>query len=400
MRIVKIGLGILVAAGIVAALVYASLPQPVDVELAAVQRGPLVARVEADGRTRVEDRYVIMAPLHGNLARIELDPGDDVQAGDVVARISPSAAPLLDPRTRAELAARVSAARAARRQSIAAAARAEEASAFASRELARIEALASRGALPDQQLDAAQMEARHAERALESARFGAQVAKHELDMAEAALGRLSDRKGDKEGDPATFEIRAPAPGRVLRVLRESEGVVNPGTPLVEIGDSTRLEIVADVLTQDAVKIPPSAPVHIERWGGDQPLLGKVRRVEPSAFTKVSALGVEEQRVDVVIELAGEQTVPERLGDGYAVDVGVVVWKSDDALYLPAGALHRRGEDWAVYVTQDGRVVERVVEIGHRSGIDVQIVSGLEAGEKVIVHPSDQVQPGVEVRAVP
>lgn len=391
MKIAKIVLGILLAIGLVAALVLASLPKPVDVDVAAVIRGPLVVTVDTDGKTRVQDRYELTAPLYGNLARIELDPGDAVQEGEVIARLSPLASPLLDPRSQAELQARVKAAEASRRQAVAAAARAEDEYKFSKRQLARAEQLRGSGALPLQELDTIRVEARHAQKQYESAKFGVQVAKHQLDMANAALGR---KGSSTENEP--FELTSPVGGQVLRVSHESEGVLNPGASIMELGDPNALEVVADVLTQDAVRITPGAEVRIQRWGGGQVLPGKVQRVEPSAFTKVSALGVEEQRVNVVIALDEER--PDTLGDGFHVDVSIVVWSSEDTLFVPTGALHRNHDDWAVFLFDAGeeRVYEHIVTIGERSGIDVQVLSGIKEGESVVVHPSGDVKDGVRV----
>lgn len=392
-RIVKRILLILFVLAIVGSIVYASLPKPIEVEIAIVTRGPLQVTVNGDGRTRVQDRYVISAPLYGNLARIELEPGDDVHDGTILARISPLEPPLLDARSRAELAARVNAAEASRRQAEASAERAAETAAWSERELARMRNLAAQGALAPQALDNATVEAQHSTKQLDSARFGVRVARHELEMARAALGLRQQPAGEQ-----TFELTAPVGGRVLRILRESEGVVNPGEALLEIGDSRALEIVVDVLTVDAVGIEIGDPVFIERWGGGDELHGSVRNVEPSAFTKLSALGVEEQRVNVIVTITEKADAWQGLGDGYRVETRIVVWQSSDALKVPAGALHRRGDAWAVFVV-DGEVVhERTVELGHRAGLEVEVLSGMVPGQRLVLHPSDRVHDGVHVAA--
>ena len=340
MKIFKRILMVVFGLAIVAALVVASMPKPPEVDVAEVVRGDLRVTVDGDGKTRVQDHYVIAAPLYGNLARIELEPGDDVETGAILARISPLEAPLLDRRSRAELEARVKAAQASRLQADAAIERAKAARDFAVKDRDRARQLAQDGNLPEQALDAAELEARNAGKSLDSARFGARVAKHELEMAKAALGRLSGKKSDKDSKAAPADVgdqmvlTAPVNGRVLRLIRESEGVVNPGEPLLEIGEPSALEIVVDVLTEDAVEIEVGDPVVIERWGGANPLHGKVRLVEPSAFTKISALGVEEQRVNVVISIEESPDVWRRLGDGFRVEVSIEVWEGTELLKIP------------------------------------------------------------------
>lgn len=395
MRVFKWILGIALLLALVAAFVVASLPKPPVVEVTTVQRGFLAATVEGDGRTRVEDRHTITAPLYGNLGRIELEAGDPVRVGQTIARVSPLSAPLLDMRSRSELEARVKAASASRRQAIAAAERAKEALDFAEREHARAEQLARGGSLAPSVIDASDMDRRHAMKQAESAQFGVQVATHELEMAKAALGQANTPK-DASGEASSFDITAPIDGMVLRIVRNDEGVVNPGEPLLELGDPKALEVVVDVLTPDAMAIEQGAKVTIERWGGTQPLLAKVQRVEPSAFTKISALGVEEQRVNVVIHFDDISSLPPGLGDGFHVDVAINTWQSDQAIFVPLGAVHRKARQWAVFVLQGSHVEERLVELDHRAGIHVEITQGLQPGEVVVMHPSDQIRDGVEV----
>ena len=403
-RILKRAFLVLLGVAAVVAVVLASLPQRPRVDVVSVRRDDLRVLVEGDGKTRVQDRYVITSPLYGNLARIELEPGDDVQAGDVLARISPLEAPLLDQRSRAELEARVKAAEAARRQAQAAIDRATAAAEFADKEQTRARELAAQGALSAQAVDQTELEARHAIKAVESARFGARVAQHELEMAKAALGRYRDprdkRSRGNEGQAEEAEqqllVESPVQGRVLKIMRESEGVVNPGEPLLELGDPSALEIVVDVLTEDAVEIEVGDPVRIDRWGGDDPLRGTVRLIEPQAFTKVSALGVDEQRVNVVVALEDAPEVWKRLGDAYRVEADITVWEGENVLVVPAGALHRIGRSWGAFVVDAGVVREVEVEIGRRGGLDVEVVEGLQEGDRVIVHPSDAIADGVEV----
>jgi len=391
LRWAKRTLVVLAIAAIVAVIVWSLLPKPVPVDTAVVGRGPLTVTVDEDGRARVQDRYVVTAPLAGSVARIELHPGDSVAAGAVIARVAPLPSPLLDARSRAELDGRVDAARARRKQAAAGVHRAEAASAFARGERDRVQRLADAGAAPGVELARRRLEADVAVRDLESARFAAAVADDELATAQALVARLARRGGADE----EMIVRAPVAGRVLRVFVESEGAVSPGTPLLELGDPLRLEIVAEVLTADAVAIHASAPVSIVGWGGP-PLRGVVRLVEPSATTHVSALGLEEQRVPVVVDLADSDDAASGLGDGWRVEVRIVTWSGDDVLRLPLGALFRDGERWAVFVVASGRAVVRTVELGHRGAAHAEILGGLAPGDRVILHPSERVVPGVRV----
>ena len=388
----RVVLGLILAA-IAAALVWSMWPRPVPVDVARVGRGPLTVTVDEDGRARVVDRYLVTAALAGTLARIELRPGDDVAAGAIVARVAPLPAPLLDPRTRTELTGRRDVARAQERQAASAAERAKVASDFAERELERARGLANRDALPSADVERAQLAAEMAARDLLSVRFAATVAAAEAATAERLLARLGRSAGNEAVDDV--EIRSPIAGRVLRVIAGSEGVVGPGTPLVELGDPARLELVADVLTADAVAIRPGADVVIDGWGG-APLAGRVRRVEPSASTRVSALGVEEQRVDVIVDLASPPEAWRDLGDGWRVEVHVTTWQAADVLAVPLGALFRTGEAWAVYVVDGGRARRRVVELGHRNSLLAEVTGGLADGDRVVLHPGERVTDGVRV----
>jgi HlyD family secretion protein len=362
----------------------------VRVETAVARSGTLIVAVEEDGRTRVKDRYLISAPLAGTVTRMRLEPGDSVRRGTVVARLLPSASPLLDPRSRAEAEARVAAASAAVSQAGAAVDRARVAAGFAKRDADRQRALLREDATAPQIAERAELAERMGQEDLASAEFARRVAASELQLAQAALTRLDAPSGD------TMLIRSPVAGQVLRVLQESEGVVQPGTPLVELGDPRVLEVVVDVLTTDAVDIQPGAPVRIERWGGDSALSGHVHQVEPAAFTRLSALGVEEQRVNVVIDLDIPPDRAVSLGDGYRVEASIVVWVGRDRLLIPAGAVFRQGDGWATYVVQDGRTRIRTVEPGRRNAAEVEIGDGLRAGERVVLYPPDAVSDGARV----
>lgn len=387
----------LVLLAIVGVIVWAMRPQPVPVEVATIDRGPLSVTVDEDGRARVEDRHIIAAPLAGALARIELRPGDGVDADAVVARIAPLPSPLLDARTRVELEGRYQVAEAQKRLAEASVGRAKVHADYAERQLAQGRNLAGGGAIPGDELDRRALAVDVARRELQSARFASAVADKEVATAAAMLARLDANAGAAApaGTAEEVTVHAPVKGRILRVFTESEGVVGIGTPLVELGDPSRLEVVAEVLTADAVPIAPGAPVTIEGWGGP-PLGGKVRLVEPSARTRVSALGVEEQRVSVIVDLVDP---PERwaaLGDGWRVEVRVSTWRSEDVVRVPLGALFRSGERWAVFVMEGDEARLRLVELDHRNSTFAEVVGGLAPGEVVIIHPSARVREGQQV----
>jgi HlyD family secretion protein len=384
---------------LVALLAYAFLPAPVPVELAAVVRGPLRVTVDGEGTTRVKDRFVVSAPLTGLLHRIDLHPGDRTERGGVIARIEAIAPPLLDVRTRAQAEARVRAATAARARAEADRERARTALEFARKELERKRALGAEALIPAAELDAAELEVRTLTEALESARFNVQVAQFELEVARAALLRTREPGAGGAGR-LSVEVRSPVQGQVLRVFQESAGVVATGTPLLELGDPSALEIVVDLLSTDAVSVRPDQEVLIEHWGGEGTLKGRVRLVEPSGFTKVSALGVEEQRVNVVVDFVGPPETWQSLGDGYRVEARIVVWERADALKVPASALFRYGERWAAFVVADGRAHRRLVDVGRQSDVEAEVLGGLAEGERVILHPSDRIDGGVAVRPVP
>lgn len=383
-------LSVVVAAG--GLIVAASLPKPVPVDMAEVASAPLIVTVDEDGRARVKDRYVVSAPLTGSLARIELHPGDSVEQGAPLARLVPLAPPLLDERTRTTAKARVAGAVAGQKQSGAQIERAKATLKFAKDEATTQRTLFDKGVITKQELERVLLTERTASAELDSLRFGSRVADYEVQMAQAALGHLSPKK---KGDDEQLVIPAPLTGRVLKVIRESEGVVQAGTPLLELGDPVALEIVVDVLTSDAVLIQPGAAVSVDRWGGAS-LDARVRLVEPSAFTRLSALGVEEQRVNVVIDLVAPQELSRTLGDGYRVEAHITVWEGDDVVQVPASAVFRHEGGWAVFRVSGTSAALQTVEIGKRNGRAVQITSGLESGTAVVLHPSDRVTTGVEV----
>ncbi|QDU37456.1 Putative efflux system component YknX [Maioricimonas rarisocia] len=391
-RILPIGLGI----GLLALIVWAYLPKPVPVDAVSVERGPMTVAVSEDGKTRIKERFLVSTPLSGRVRRIELDPGDPVSATEtLLATILPSDPDLLNPRALAEARARVNAADSAvkRAEATLAAAEAEQENAEAHHE--RVRRLHERDAATDDQLEEAMLEMRTARERYRSAAFAVEIARFEFDQSEAALLRSSPEGQNEETDWA-FEIISPIDGVVLRVLQESSAVLSPGTPLLELGDPRNLELEVDVLSTDAVKIEPGARVFVNHWGGERPLEGTVRLVEPAAFTKISALGVEEQRVYVIADLNTSAAEAARLGDGFRFEAEIVVWEGGDVLQVPASALFRVGEEWAVFVIEDGRAQLREVELGHRNPSTAEVLEGLSARERVIIYPSDRVVDGVEV----
>lgn len=367
-------------------------PRPIQVDVARAERGPLDQKVVDEGRARVRRRYTVSAPVTGTLARIELDEGDVVEPGMVLARLLPLASPLLDPRSRQVAEQRLASAIDSQRQAAATVARAESAAGQAHTELGRVQALAGQGALPPSQLDDASAQARIRDAELSSARFSEKVAAHDIEQARAALERFAP--GAKSSDQ--FEVTSPVHGKVLHVLHKSEGVVEAGAPLIEVGDPQALEMVSDVLSQDAVAVRAGMSARLVHWGGEPPLLAKVQRVEPSAFTKTSALGVDEQRVNVILDPDGPADAWRFIGDGFASEVEITVWSRPDVLQVPTSALFREADGWALFAVAGERANQRRVQVGHRGVLDVEILGGIEAGDLVIVHPSASVHDGVRV----
>ncbi len=382
-----------------AAIAWLFRPQPVAVDFATIDRGQLRVTVSDDGETRVRDVFVVSAPVPGRMQRVELEAGDAVEAEQtLIARIEPSDPSFLDVRSEAEARAALQAAEGAQRLAAAAVERAEAELDFAEAEFRRYQGLAERDTVSANDLDAAQRRARTARAALAEARAALRVREGELAQARA---RLMGPGGARRLDTTACDcinVYSPVSGRVLRVLRESEGVVDSGTPLVEVGDPQQLEVVVDLLSTDAVRVRPGQRVLIEAWGGELPLEGVVRRVEPFGFTKVSALGIEEQRVNVIIDFADEGNRPPALGHGYRVEPRIVLAEVDDVLKVPRAALFRDGDRWAVFVDDGGRATLRAVAIGLENGLEAEVVDGLAAGERVVLQPSDRVSDGQRVRA--
>lgn len=366
---------------------YALLkPKALVVEVAPATTGVLLVTVSEEGHTRLKDRYVVSSPVSGNLGRIELHAGDDVNPGQVLARLVPLRAPLLDSRTRGEAEARVAMARATIQQTQAQIERARVARTFAESEVTREKQLVERGAISSAQYERTLLEQRSRDAELTSALFGAKVAEHEWNMARAALGQLTS-----SDTSSAFEIPSPTAGRILRVVHESEGVVQAGTALLELGDPRALEVVVDVLTQDAVNIRAGLPATLTHWGGaDVP--AHVRLVEPSAFTRQSALGVEEQRVNVVLELNGAYETWAALGDGYRVEATIEL-RRRPGVVMPASALFRQGDGWATFVVAADRAQLRTVVVADRNDREVLVESGVQPAERVVLHPNPQLRDG-------
>lgn len=399
-KLARIGLLILVLGAVAFAVAVALRPTPLRVEVTAVHRAPLQMTIDAEGKTRVRDRFVVAAPVTGKLTRIELKRGTSVARGDVIARIVPLPMTPLDPRQLAEAKARVATAEQLRNEASALVEHTNADCELARRELARAEKLAETGDVSKQDFERIRNTEQTCRQQLEAARFRRAAAASDVDVAKAAL--LAVEQAGQSGQTASVLVRAPVAGRVLRVPEESERVVTAGTPLVELS-SPSLEIVIDVLSTDAVKITPGTKALIEGWGGDRMLQARVRLVEPSGFTKVSALGVEEQRVNVIADFVDD---PGPLGDGYRVEARLVVWESDDVLRAPASALFRitpapgqnrqNEQSWGVFVVETGQARQRQIEVGHRTAFDAQILQGLKEGEAVILHPNNQVVDGAKV----
>jgi HlyD family secretion protein len=378
------------------ALIVAGLwPKPLPVETVAVARGALQVTVDDEGRTQVRNRYVVSSPAGGQLRRIELKAGAVVEAGrTVLAVLETGGADLLDARSLAQAEARVLGAESAREQAKAQQERAAATLALARAELARARILADQNVIPVQDLDIALTREATASQEARAAMFGLQVAEYELEQARAALGR-----GKPGGETTTIPVVSPVGGRVLRVLQESARMVPSGFPLLEVGDPTDLEVWIEVLSRDGVRVRPGAKVWLEQWGGERPLEARVRLVEPAAFTKISALGVEEQRVYVIADLVEPVEARPTLGDGYRVEARIVTWEGENVLQVPAGALFQREGRWQTFVVEGGRARVRTVSVGRSNGVETEIVEGVAENEVVIVYPGDRIEDGSRVRGI-
>lgn len=385
-------LGIGVAALILGALFYAFRPQPLDVDVAVVDRGAMDIRITDDGVTRVRDIYRVSAPVTGRITRIEIDAGDTVVAGQTeIVRIRPRPPGLLDARTRTERENALASAISAQSLANADRQRAQASLTLAQKTLARAEDLSKQGFATKARLDEARtgVNERLAEVSMANAAFARSAS--EVARAQAAL---QQDENNETIEPVI--VTAPTSGRVLQVLRESEAIVMEGTPLVEIGNPKKIEIVADLLSRDAVRVNAGNKVRISRWGGD-PIDGTVRLVEPFGFLKVSALGIEEQRVNVIIDLDDPQGPASRLGHGYQIDASVIIWSDDDAVRLPIGAAFRKDGDWFAYRVENNKARLTALKIGQRNDTFALVLEGLSPNDVVVLNPGPSIQTGAQVR---
>jgi len=387
---------IIITVGVISAIVYGFMPKPVSVDLVKVSREPLKVTVEEEGRTRVKDRFVVSAPVAGFMRRIQFDVGDRVQKGQSLVELEPLKSNLLDPRSHAAAQAAVSSAEASLKveeeRAKAAAADAD----YARKNLERIKKLHEGGYVAKDALEQAETGAKRAGANLLSAEAAVKVARFELDRVHTALRHSAAENTRIQGKIVT--IQSPVNGSVLKIYRESEGVVQSGEPVIDIGDPERLEVKVEVLSADAVKIKPGMSVLFERWGGNSTLSGRVRVVEPAGFTKISSLGVEEQRVLVIVDLTSSDKSEKSLGDGYRLEASFIIWEGKDILQVPASALFRNQEGWAIFVVKNNRALKREVRVGQRTGLVAEVLSGLTEGEEVISHPDNSIEDRTRVRS--
>ncbi len=386
-RIVKRVFMALAAIAAVVLIGLAFRPKPVEVESAPVVKGPLQVTVDEDGETRAHDRFTLAAPIAGRLSRIAYHEGDEVGPETVLATISPLP---LDAREVAEIRARIQAAEARKREAEQQQARWENDRAQAVRELNRARQLAKEHIVAQQELEQAESKESSATKEVEAAKFRLQSAAADVEREKAGLISIEAQQSRAS---KLVAIRPPTRSRILRILEKSERVVPYGTPIIVLSNPNKIEIVVDLLSTDAVKVKPGAPVIIENWGGPAPLRARVRTVEPYGFTKVSALGIEEQRANVIADFVD---APAGLGDGYRVDARIVIWESASVLKVPASALFRNGQQWSAFAIENGRARLLPVEAGHRSSSEAEILKGLDAGMTVILHPPNDLKDGARV----
>lgn len=388
----------LVALLIVGLLIWGFWPQPVFVETVAVKHGSLTITIEEEGRTRVIDRYVISAPVDGVACRQQLKVGDDVEQGQVLLGITPLASQVLDPRSREQARSHVAAADSALHAAEQQAEAADAAAKLAVIEHRRLKPLVEKGVISADAFDKAATQVQTTAAAKRSAAFSVDVAKYELQAAKTVLEYTSASELATKGEPVErVPVKSPITGKILKVVRECEGPVRTGDMLLEVGDPAILEVEVDVLSADAVKIQPGMKVLFEHWGGEQPLEGRVRNIEPVGFTKISALGVEEQRVLIISDFTSAEEQWQRLGDGYRVEASFILWHEDVVLQVPASSLFRYQQGWALFVAENSHARRRIVKVGQRNGLNAQILEGVSEGEKVINHPSDDVEDGRRVK---
>ncbi|MEO0018142.1 MAG: hypothetical protein RLZZ522_1425 [Verrucomicrobiota bacterium] len=383
---------VVVVVAFLALIVWGFWPKPVVVETAPVARAPLTVRVAEEGKTRIRNRYVVAATVAGKMRRVPLKPGDEVKAGEtLLTTIEPAAAPLLDDRAREQAEAAVSMLEAAGHQAAESLAAARAALKLAEADRDRVRSVKRSGTVSETERDRAEGEASIKAAEVRALEFAIQVNEFRLAQARAALVQ-SKTAGPGELVP----VKSPVSGRVLKVMQESESIVTPGFPILEVGDPADLEIEAEILSRDAVTIQPGDSVEIEQWGGEAPLKARVRRIEPAGFTKISALGVEEQRVIVLCDLLDPAAAGGRLGDRFRVEVRVAIWHHDDVLVAPSGALFREGNVWKTFIFRHGRALAQTVTAGHSDGHLTEILAGLAIGDELLLHPPDNVKDGTPV----
>jgi HlyD family secretion protein len=373
-----------IAAAILIALAFR--PKPVQVETARAVKGPLQVTVDEDGETRAHDRFTLAAPIGGRLSRIELHEGDEVGPGTLIASISPLP---LDAREAAEIRARIQAAEARKQEAQQQLARWKNDHAQAQRDLNRARALAKERVIAHQELEQVENKQVSTNKEVEAAKFRVQSAIADVEREKAGLISLEEQTQASR----LVALRSTARGRILRILEKSERVVPYGTPIVILSNPNKIEIVVDLLSTDAVKVKPGAPVIIENWGGPKPLRARVRTVEPYGFTKVSALGIEEQRANLIADFVDP---PDGLGDGYRIDARIVIWESPSVLKIPASALFRVGQEWNAFVIDNGRARLLAVEVGHRNASEAEITKDLTEGAEVILHPANDLKDDARV----
>ena len=383
----------LLALAVVGALVWSFWPRAVPVEAATVTRGPLRVEVSDEGRTRVREVYQVSAPVAGRLLRVEKHAGDAVEGGKIVADLLPTAPAFLDVRTRAQAETAVQSAAAMRDLAATFMKRMTAELAFASADLQRAKRLSESGAISRANLERAELAYNVAAAQMETANAALQAKTFDLQTARASLIDPTVRQGPR----ANIPLRAPVSGRILRVLHENESVIGAGAPILEIGDPRKLEIVVPLISEEAVKVKEAAQATITDWGGSGILRARVRRIEPSGFTKISALGVEEQRVNVLLDFVDPPERRAPIADAFRVIVHIAVWERPDVLRVPAAALFRNGAGWAVFAVRDMRAVLTPVTIGQGNDRVSEIIRGLGAGDQVVIHPSDRIHDGVKIQ---
>jgi HlyD family secretion protein len=380
---------------VVILLVYGFLPGTQQIDLITVVRGPLRITIEEEGRTRLKERFTISAPTAGYMRRINDKVGDPVKNGQIVATLEPLPSQALDPRSRATAEAAVSSAEASLK-AVAERERVTMADAgYIEKRLERLKALFAKGSISKDQFDQIDSEAQKVRALQRSTAAEVNVAKSELERAKITLQNFTAIK--RNGKQEAIQVVSPVDGVVYKIYHESEGAVNMGEPLMDVGNTGNLEVRVEVLSSDAVKIRQGTEVLFKRWGNDEPLTGRVQRVEPAGFTKVSSLGVEEQRVLVIVDITSPPEKWRALGDGYRMEAHFIIWEGKNILQVPASAIFRLGSKWAVFVEEKGKARRRVVEIGQRNGLAAEILSGLKENEMVVVYPDDSINEGTKIR---